>query len=268
MALKATLHIKTAFKNERTVLEKSFCSSPFKIADVTEDKKQSGLQLMIMSSSPGVLDEDEYKIEIDIAAHCSLELTTQAYQRLYQMKKGARQELLVCMRENSSLVYIPHPLVPHENSIFFSKSKISMGESCSLIWGEITSCGRNLNGEVFKFSSYHSITEVLLNDKLAVKENVLMKPAEIDLLSIGQLEGYTHQASLICIGSVNIEDVTNVLIDLLSTENDVEFGISTLVVNGLVVRLLGRKSEQLFDLLKRISITLSQEKSEQNTHVA
>jgi urease accessory protein len=267
MALNAKLHIETALRNEKTILKNSFCTPPFKIADVTEDKKQTVLQLMIMSSSPGVLDGDEYNLQIDVAEKCSLQLKAQAYQRLYQMKKGARQFLNANMQEGSSLVYIPQPLVPHENSIFLSRNKISMSENCSLIWGEVMSCGRMLNGEVFKFSSYQSITEIFYKGKLVVKENILMKPAEINVKSIGQLEGYTHQASLICIDNkINVDEKMEIIIDFLKQENNIEFGLSTLSVNGMIIRLLGYKSEQLFDILKTASFVLS-EKSKENFYV-
>lgn len=269
MALNAKLYIETALRDGKTVLKKNFCTPPFKIADVTEDRRQDNLQLMMMSSSPGVLDGDEYNLQIDMAANCSLELKTQAYQRLYQMKKGAQQFFIANMRENSSLVYIPHPLVPHENSIFLSKNKISMEENCSLIWGEVMGCGRKLNGEVFKFASYHNITEVFIKNKLVVKENILMKPSEINVKAIGQLEGFTHQASLLAISSnMNVEEKAGNIISLFQDEKDIEFGISSLPVNGLIIRLLGQKSEQLFDLLKNTSTILSERNLKEHIHVA
>lgn len=269
MALNAKLHIETALRGHKTILKKTFNTPPFKIADITDDKRQNKLQLMVMSSSPGVLDEDEYKIQMDVAEGCSLELKTQAYQRLYQMKKGAKQMVTVNMKKNSSLKYIPHPLVPHEDSNFLSENKIFIEEDCSLIWGEVLSCGRKMRGEVFKFSLYHSITEVFINNKLAVKENVLMRPAVIDVNTIGQLEGYTHQAGLFCINNkISTDEKIEIINEFLLNEKDIQFGISCLPVGGLVVRLLGYRSEQLFDLLTSISVILSGEKSKEHIHVA
>jgi len=47
----ATLHIQTDWKEGRTRLKNSFCTPPFKVANITENKKDSVLQLMLMSSS-------------------------------------------------------------------------------------------------------------------------------------------------------------------------------------------------------------------------
>lgn len=268
MALNAKLDIETEWRNGKTILKKSFCTPPFKIADITENKKHSGLTLMLMSSSPGVLDGDEYHLQIDVAEECSLELQTQSYHRLFQMQKGARQFLQVNLKAGASLTYIPHPIVPHENSMFFSKSIIVMDETSSLTWGEVMTCGRSLNGEVFKFSSYHNTTEIFFGEKLVVKENILMKPAELNPGSIGQLEGYTHQTNLLFIDQyINTIESTQSVIEFLKHQDKIEFGISALPVNGLIVRLLGFKSEQLFDLLKNLSAILSHKPVNEKLHV-
>ena len=87
-----------------------------------------------------------------------------------------------------------------------------------------------------------------------VKENLLVNPAETNPFSIGQLEGYTHQASLIFVREkVTISNLIQKLVEDLSLHNDISFGVTELPVNGLIVRLLGHKAEQLFDLLKSIA---------------
>jgi urease accessory protein len=185
------------------------------------------------------------------------------------MKDGARQMMTVNMKGGSSFLYIPHPLVPHEKSIFLSRNKILMEENCSLIWGEVISCGRKMNGEVFRFSSYHNITEIFFKKKLVIKENILIKPSEINVKAIGQLEGFTHQASLLCVDSnIDTEVKKEIVANRLLSEENIAFGVSSVALNGLIVRLLGYKSEQLFDLLKNISIILSEKELKKNIHVA
>lgn len=254
MPLNATLHIETALRHEKTVLKKSFCTQPFKIANITESKLEHELQLMLMSSSPGILDEDCYQLTVDVGEGCALSLQTQSYQRIFQMKKGATQTLTMNLAEGSSVVYLPHPLVPHQHSIFQARNKIYLSDGCSLLWGEIISCGRKLNGEIFQFSLYHGITEIFLKNKLVVKENLLLKPLEMNMASIGQLEGFTHQATLLYLTErIDVSFSTTSLIEFLQQSNQVIYGISALPVNGILVRLLGHSAEQLFGLLKDLS---------------
>ena len=224
---------------------------------------------MLMSSSPGILDDDEINLQIHVGERCNLELQTQSYQRLFQMNNGARQFLNVHLKAGASFVYIPHPVVPHRNSVFLSKSKILLEQTSTLIWGEVMSCGRRLNGEIFEFSSYQSINEIFFSEKLVVKENILIRPGEIDLKSIGQLENYTHQASLIFIDkSEDINKRIECIISLLQEQENIQFGVSRLPVNGMIVRLLGFRAEQLFDLLKNISSVLSLRKTKEESYVA
>jgi urease accessory protein len=254
MPLKAKVHIETALWNERTILKNSICHSPFKVVDVTEDKRQKELKLMVMSSSPGILDGDDYHFDIVVSKNCNLVIETQSYQRIFQMKKEAMQTMVINMEEGASFTYLPHPVVPHAASSFTSRNKIYLANECSLVWGEVISCGRHLNQEVFQFSSFRSVTEIFLHGKLVVKENLLLLPMQNNLRSVGQLEGYTHQATLMYLNEqAQIDKLVNLLIKDLQQIDKIEFGVSALPVNGLMVRLLGYKAEQLFLLLKHLS---------------
>ncbi|MDB5199372.1 MAG: urease accessory protein UreD [Chitinophagaceae bacterium] len=252
--MRSQLHIQTALRGDITYLEKAYCTQPFKIADITEDKNDETLRLMLMSSSPGILDGDEYDWKINIGEDCTLQLQTQSFQRLFSMKKTASQTIEVRQGNGSSFCFLPHPVVPHEASSFSSKSKIFLSDGCSLVWGEVLTCGRKLNGEVFKFSKYHATTEIFINNKLAIKENLLINPSIINVKAIGQLEGYTHQATFIFLKEkVHVNDFIKNISNYLSTENEIVFGISAAPVNGFIVRLLGCKAEQLYACLKLIA---------------
>ncbi len=248
--MNAKLHIQASLRNGITYLNKSYFTPPFKIADITEDKKAGPLQLMMMCSSPGILDEDDYDIKIELDEGCNMQLHTQGYQRLFTMNKGAAQLMQVYLNKDASFTYLPHPSVPHEHSIFTAKNKIYLSDNCSLVWGEVLTCGRKLNGEVFKFSKYHNLTEVFINDKLVVKENLLMQPSVVDTKAIGQLEQFTHQASLICLNEkINVNELLDEVYEYLSLQNEIIFGVTAAPVNGMIVRLLGNKAEQLWECL-------------------
>ncbi|MCF2447243.1 urease accessory protein UreD [Dyadobacter sp. CY345] len=250
----ANLHIHAALREERTYLKKSYFSPPFKLADITENRREKWLHLMQMSSSPGILDGDQFHIKIELDENCHLQLHTQSYQRLFSMKKGASQLMEVFLEKGASFVYLPHPGVPQENSIFMTKNKIYLSEGCELIWGEIITCGRKLNGEIFKFSKYHAVTEVFMNNRLKIKENICLIPAETELQALGMLEGFTHQASLIFLkNDIDSASLIEKASAYLINEPDILFGITSAPESGLLVRLLGNKSEQLLDALKIIA---------------
>jgi urease accessory protein len=255
----ANLHIQTGARGNNTYLKNTYFTTPFKVANITEDKKANPLHLMLMSSSPGILDGDRYQLKIELEEGTSLRLHTQSYQRLFNMKESASQTLEVLMSSGSAFCYLPHPAVPHTASVFKSTNKIYLNDNCSLVFGEILTCGRKLNGEVFLFSKYHNITEVFLQEKLIIKENLLIEPATINLAAIGQLEGFTHQASLIYLhADVDIKVLSEKVTAILGGQKGIVFGLSSAPVSGMIIRILGHKAEQLHDCLKTIAGILPQ----------
>jgi urease accessory protein len=257
----AEVTIQVALRNGISSLQHSYNTPPFKIADITEDKKAGILQLMLMSSSPGILDGDEYRLQVSLDENCFLQLHTQSYQRLFNMKKGAVQYMDIQLKQGASFTYLPHPTVPHGQSVFTARNKIYLQQHCRLIWGEVLTCGRKLNGEVFHFSKYHSITDIYMNDRLLVKENLLVQPAITDIYATGQWEGYTHQASLICFpGIKDATTIIEIVYEKLLQLKEVVFGISSLSGNGFIVRLLGYKAELLHECLKTIATLVNSSK--------
>ena len=262
--MKAALHIQASARDGITCLKQSYFSPPFKLANITEDKKANELQLMLMSSSPGILDGDEYDIKIEVDANCALHLHTQSYQRLFNMKTGATQKMEVNLGSHSSFTYLPHPTVPHEQSIFTAKNKIQLQANSKLVWGEILTCGRKLNGEIFLLSKYHNLTEIFCNDKLIIKENLLIQPNLVNPAITGQMEGYTHQASLIILNKeLDISFAKETIAAALTAKNEIDFGVTAAPINGIIVRILGNKAEQLLGCLKEIALLLKTNKTSQ-----
>ena len=258
----AQLEIHAASIEGITFLKRGYCNTPFKIANITEDKKDPTLRLMLMSSSPGILNADEYKIKIELDQNASLQLHTQSLSAIVYHEGTGNATYRLRMASGSACCFIPHPVVPHRQSSFTTRNTFYLSENCNLIFGEVLTCGRKLNGEVFSFSKYHSITQILINDKLVIKENLLMQPDLVNVNSIGQLQGYTHQASLVYLDeNAGIKTLIPRLYELVSSQEGISIGISAAPVNGLMVRMLGQKAEQLFDCLKLIAETLLQSKN-------
>jgi urease accessory protein len=254
------LHIAAGFKNNKTYLKNSFCTSPFKIGNITEDRRKSLIKLMLMSSSPGILDNDSYEIKIDIEENAELQISTQGYQRIFTMQNGAKQTINISLAENASLCYLPHPSVPHKSSLFKSVNTIYLKTNHNLIWNEIVTCGRKLSNEAFAFTSFHNTTNIYLNGKLVVKENLLIEPAKTNISAIGQLEGYSHQSSLLFINNkADCRYLMQDCIELLAPIEGIEYGISELPVNGFTIRMLGNKGEQLFEIQNRLTLLLAAE---------
>lgn len=81
-----------------------------------------------------------------------------------------------------------------------------------------------------------------------------MQPSVIDVHAIGQLEGFTHQASFIYLQEdADIKHLQTTLLELLAEEKNIDYGITITPVNGLLIRLLGHGAEQLHKLLIKLN---------------
>lgn len=246
----SNLSITGGFKNGRSYLKDTYYTRPFRVANIGEDKTDPDLYLMIMSSSPGILDTDHQDVEVRMESGCRLLLKSQSYQRLFDMTEGASQKLRVIMAGNSAFSYIPHPVVPHENSVFRSSNKICMDDNCEFLFGEIITCGRKHSGEVFKYTRFQNLTEVFYHRKLVMKDNVLLQPAMVEFNTIGQVEEYTHQATLMYLQTYENRSLAGCIdriYEMIKEEENVAFGISAAGVPGFVLRILGNGGEQLYN---------------------
>lgn len=89
-----------------------------------------------------------------------------------------------------------------------------------------------------------------------------MEPSLIDPRGIGQMQEFTHQASLVYLDEkADIKKIIPQLL-LLLQHTDIKVGITAAPANGIIIRLLGQGAEQLFDYLKLVASVLLQMKSE------
>lgn len=252
------LSFSVGYKNHRTYLKSVFCTPPFRLVDISEDKKDPIAYLMTMSATPGILDHDFYDLKFTLESGTMTVLQNQAYQRLLEMKHGARQKLDIKLHESSAFSYIQHPIVPHRKSIFRAHNSISMEANTVFLSGEIITCGRKLSGEIFKFTHFQSLTEIFANGRILLKDNILIKPAHIDLNGIGQVEGFTHQATLIYVNlrKENTVPETQVMEEVMASEEDIQYGISQPQPFVTVMRVLGNGGEQIYNAFRKIELAI------------
>lgn len=250
--------IEAEVKNGLTQLKSAFFNTPFKVVDIREDKKNPLLELILMSSSPGVLDEDELYFDFTLHENSQMEFTTQSFQRLFTMEKSAFQNTKVTLKPNSFLSYLPHPCVPHKGSSFKSSNTIYLEKKASVLWGEIFTCGRKLKEEIFEFKQFQSVTKIYKENKLVFFENLYLKPSESNPMNMGQYEGFTHQLSLVFLhDSCEVKTLKKELDSFLNDKNCV-FGISETPTNGLVVKILHDKAEKLLLWMREMTKIIKQ----------
>lgn len=245
--MECRLQIAVGRKNGRSYARDIFAGKPFRAVPVGQYTSDKALHLMLMSVSPGILDGDHYDVRVEVDEGARLQLHAQSYQRLYTMNTRATQDMTIRLGAGSDFAYVPYPIVPHRQSTFISKTRVELHPGARFVLGEIITCGRKLSGEVFEYTRFQNIVEVVnAAGDLLLKDNVVLQPGNMPLSGIGLLEGFTHQGTLICLGLDQPEELMERLHDYLAGEKGLEAGLSATRYPGIVVRVLGTGGEQLF----------------------
>ncbi|MFD1160936.1 urease accessory protein UreD [Hwangdonia seohaensis] len=240
---------------EQTILKDVYFTAPFNLVEVRENKKNQLLEMMVMSSSPGLLNDDCYDINIEVIDGSALNLQTQSYQRIFVSEKGTNQNMKVSVGESAYFSHVPHPVVPHKGAKYTAKTTIHLKKSSTLLWGEILTCGRKYmaEGEQFQFKKHHAITEIYQEGIMIFKDNLYIVPKEINLEEFGQYEGFTHQGSLFFVTpQIDVAQRMEHISKRLSKEEGITFGISKVMDNAYALRVLGNEAEQLYKLFTQI----------------
>lgn len=256
--LTGALHVTVGHRTAGSYARRVYCTPPFNVANISQDRDDPAIYMMTMSSSPGILDDDEHDIRVVTEPGSRLMLKNQGYQRIFNMQRGARLKMELRLHERSEISYIQHPVVPHKNSVLYARNSLHVEDDCILTLGEIITCGRKLSGEVFRFRRLHTITEVHHCGRLVLKDNILLEPGLVDVQAIGQAEGYSHQATLIHLNtrSGDVTKAKELADNVLDLEDGLDYGISQPQPFLLVVRALANGGEALYDAFEKIEALL------------
>jgi len=243
---RSILKLDVKVKNGKTIVSDSYFTQSLKILKPFYNEDYTKMKLCILNVSAGILEGDQYDMEINLAKASNIYIYSQSYTKIFKMRGGkATQKLRVNMEEGSHFSYMPMPTIPFVDSNFIGTIDIRLKKHCSLVLREIISCGRYKNDEIFKFLSFSSKTKVFLEDKLIFMDNTLLRPKEQKLIGLGFYEKYYHQANMIIFDENLRANLKEDLIKLLNGYENIEFGISESFVSGMIIRILGRSSEEL-----------------------
>lgn len=247
------LFIKTKLSNNKTIIEDSYFTAPFKIAKPFYNYEDNVVNLVVMCASAGIMEGDCYRINMEIGKGSAISLQGQSFSKIHQMDKGdAKQENHFYIEENAFLDYDPKPTIPYAKSNYTSTTICYMQKGSQYIYSEIISCGREKSGEQFAFKQYKNCNKVYYYDELLFLDNQLLIPEVQQVSDIGFFENYTHQATLAYFFDSMDSDLIERLFCILEQFNNIEAGVSATHKNGIIVRMLANGSEYIENIIKSI----------------
>lgn len=248
------LNISSIKKDDKTILDNIYFTAPFKIIKpfyISDDY----IKVMMLSASAGIMDGDTQSIDMKIGNETKVEVISQSYEKIHKMKSGkAIRNCSISVGKNAFLKYNPLPTIPFAESSFDSIMKISLEDNTSkLLLTEIISCGRSAMGEKFLYNQYNSYIEVRKSNKLIYRDNTMYNPALFNMNSIGMFEGYTHLANILICNCDEDDSFIDSARDLIDEFDEIQGGVSKLQSGDIVIRILGKTSQNLINICDKIT---------------
>ena len=244
-------HITTNVKEDKSYVESVYHSQPLKMTRALK-WKDGGIKVLMMSSSPGLMEGDVYDIQIDTKENSKLWLTSQSYEKIFKSEDiGSVRNTKVNVAKNSYLKYVPLPTIPYVGSIFNSDTEIDLEDTSSrFVMNEILTAGRTFKEEeeTFAYEYYKTLVNLRVGGELIYRDNAVFEPSKFDMRSFGMFEGYTHLSNLLIVNFHLDDTVDAKLREVINSHEKVEGGLTRLATGDILVRLFGHSGQKLSDV--------------------
>ena len=201
----------------------------------------------LLSPTGGVVQGDDYRIDVTLLPHSHATLTTQAATKVYAMPiQGAAQSLRGRIGKNAVFEYLPDPTILFHDAIFTQRVSFSLERGATLVMQEIVMPGRLARGEKLEFTKYRSHIEVSDSDGMLLFDSFLLQPKHQPYLTNhGVLDNYACLGSWFLLGDFKMpkwESFCEVAEPLLNHPDKSIGGLTQLSRNGIAARMLAHNT--------------------------
>lgn len=247
------LAVKAGFNGEKTVLKDVAFTAPFKIMHPFYEKKDI-MTVMILMASAGIMagDRQEFTFQLDTGAR--MEVVSQAFEKIHKMDDGnAKRKTDIIVGKKSAFYYHPQPMIPFADSSFENEMNVELKDETSVfVMSEVLTCGRAARGEFFEFRCYKNRVNIRQNGKLIYRDNTYYDPLSWNMQGFGMYEGFSHLGNLIICNESKDDLWVQKARILLDQAIDIEGGITQNGQNLTIVRMLGKTSQNIMDIMDRL----------------
>lgn len=244
-----------ADKNSKTYVKSLTSKAPLLIqkAMYPESTYPQFAHVYIMSSSGGILQGDEQKIDITMGKNSVARITNQSATKIYKMEDGyASQYINIHAQEGSYLEFVPHQIIPFKSSRFYQEVNLEVEENAVLVYSEIISAGRIASGEKYDFDICFLRTSAHRKDKMLFTDVMNLSHKDKPKLEL-VFENKNIFSTLYIIGSLAIEQIVDE-INLATKNTSLLASCSSLPHDcGIIVRMLADSVSEIIVLTESIT---------------
>ncbi len=235
-----------AQQNDRTVMAESFFRVPLQVMKPRYDASGCAC-VYLLSPTGGVVQGDDYQIDVTLAPNTHATLTTQAATKVYAMpRQGATQSMQVRVGKDSIFEYLPDSMILFQDANFSQDISLFLERGAKIALQEIVMPGRLARGETLAFTQYQSRIKMSDSDGLLLYDTCRLQPqCQPNLTDPGVLEGYACWGSWYLVGDFEMawwETLCEFAEPVLNQSSKSIGGLSQLHRGGIAIRMLAHNA--------------------------
>ena len=242
--------------NGESYMEKQYYKLPLQVMTPFYQDRDGTCFLYLLNPSGGVLDYDNFKIEVRVKDGAKACISTPSATKIYKKRRkeapAAQQENVFYLGSGSVLEYCPDEIIPYADSAFLQENRFYLEEDSTLITWDILSGGRALRGEVFRFEQYTSRTDIYVNQVPLVIDKMTLKPQEVNVANLQCMREYLYTATVYAYGADCTEELVETLVKEGTGYEDGLSGASLVTEKLIAVKILGSHAYRVLEEVQRV----------------
>lgn len=235
-------------KGNRTITSKKYYEGLVKVSANIRNDRDGIITYYLLQLGGGYIEGEKYKNIFKLKEGTRALITTQASTKVYKCEHGDKveQETIIELGKNSVLEYVTDTVILYKNAIYKQVNNIYLDESSTLIYSDGITSGWSPEGDKFTYTNVQLKSNVYINNKIVLLDNLIVNPKENDVTKLGFFEDYSNFGTLLVINkNITSNVIEEVRKELEKTKLPIDFGISELEVNGFVLRVLGNLTQNI-----------------------
>ena len=235
-------------KDNKTISTKKIYKGLSRVSPSTKMDRENISTFYLIGLGGGYIEGEKYKNTFILKDETRAIITTQASTKVYKCTHGlkAEQETIIRIVKNSILEYITDSVILYKDAIYKQVNNIYLDETSTLIYSDGITAGWSPEGDKFKYNSVQLKSNVYINDKIVLLDNLIINPTNNDVTQLGFFEEYLNFGTILVINKNITDEVVEEIRKLLAKiDLPIDYGISILETTGFVLRVLGNLTQHI-----------------------
>lgn len=251
VAVAGTAHLRFAYTRSKTVLERSFATSPVKL--FTTRNCGSACWVYAATLGGGLVGGDAIHMTVEVKSGARALITTQASTKVYRSLRPASQTLTAAIEDDALFAVIPDPIVCFAGADFSQAQHYELTHCANLVAIDWVTSGRHATGERWAFARFESRIEITRESKRVLYDGILLRNHPSPICErMGRTQVY---ATVLLTGPLVSQAAATIAEEIrrlpISQQSDLIESSSPLADGGTLLRIAGVHVEEVAHRLRQ-----------------